>query len=220
MQYYTFRYDYPSIEVLEELKKFIKQNCTKYVLFDEIAEETKKKHVQGKIYPVRSIETFRRNLLEKFNLKNKDKVFDRYNYSIAEIKKEGYDKYICKGKVVWINNAFTEEEIDKNYSDYWELNKEIKNKTKTGKEKPLTWSQELTKSIKEKYPNREWKYDTQSIDILSEEVCNALGSQSKKLGLHIYKEMIQGQLNALSSRSGIREKLYMEAFPDLYGSKY
>lgn len=210
VKWYTFRYDYTDEELLEKVGLFIKQNCRKYVIFKEIATETGKPHVQGKLIPIKSVETFRRGLQDKF--KN---VFVKSNYSIVMVKKEDYDKYICKEKNVWINNVWSQEEIENNYTEYWKVNNKIASKIK--KEKVKSWSEELTQEIDAAYPNRGWIYDAVTMKIIGDKVLEKLGKTSKKLSLTIYRDLCLGQLNALNPDSGLKHKMYMDAFPDLYG---
>ena len=213
--WYTFRYDYTDKTFLDILLPYIKRECSKYVIFDEIATETGKSHIQGKVMPVKSCVRFREDMRKQYK-----GFFERSNYSIAPIQKpDEYDLYICKDKRPVINNIWSVEQIESNSIAYWKVNKKIQIK-KEKKPKTLSWSQELTEKIRNKYPDKLWKYYAPDIQILGEEVLIALGESSKKLGLHIYKDLVLGQLNALNPDSGLKQKMYMDAFPDLYGEKW
>lgn len=146
--FYTFRFDYEGHEAkLPVLLDYIKFNCSKYVIFNEVAKETKKLHYQGKIMPTKSINTFRRNLLKGFPM------FKRSNYSIAPIRKEGYDLYICKDGDVVINNVWTADEINDRQQQFNETADGFAAEAKK-KAKPLeTWSQRVAKEMEDKIPN-------------------------------------------------------------------
>ena len=215
MIYYTFRYDYTDKTFLDILLPYIKRECSKYVIFDEIASETGKFHIQGKIMPCKSCIRFREDMRKQYK-----GFFERSNYSIAPIQKpDEYDLYICKDKKPLINNVWTDAEINDKSKAYWECNKTIQIK-KEKKDKALTWSQQLTEAIRKKYPGKQFKYYAEDIKIIGEETLKALGVSSKKLGTKIYQEIVLGQLNALNpDHSGLRDLMYMNAFPDLFGEK-
>lgn len=131
--YYTFRFDVDwQVEsiLLNQLKSYIISEFPKYAIFREISDKTKKPHLQGKIGKALSIEQIRKNLRKQF-----PNVFTESNYSIADIKTEGYDSYICKSQNVFCNNIFTDEEI-KNFNDVFEeVKQELNSKKKRSKAK-------------------------------------------------------------------------------------
>jgi len=151
-KYLTFRFDYEEHEsILPAILDFIKANCSSYVIFDEIAEKTKKKHIQGKIIPVKSMETFRRKLQESFV-----NVFIKSNYSIAKVNKEYYDSYICKDGHVVINNIWTEDEIKELQSKHVPKQEFIAQCKE--KKKLQTWSQKVAEEMEIEIPDAIDKY--------------------------------------------------------------
>lgn len=146
MEYYTFRFDYEGFEEkLPSLLAYIKSECSSYVIFDEVAEKTKKLHYQGKIKPVKSVETFRRNLLKSFPM------FNRSNYSIAPVKKDTYDIYITKDGKVVINNLWSQEKIEELQKAYVKPSefKEVMKEKKPNE----TWSQRIANEMEKEIPS-------------------------------------------------------------------
>lgn len=106
--YYTFRFDYDTVEQVEKVKALILRECPKYAIFDEVSDVVGKQHLQGKIGKCMSCEQIRK----RFKAALPD-YFVKTNYSIKEIKEEeAYDSYICKDGKVLINNVFTQDYID------------------------------------------------------------------------------------------------------------
>ena len=84
--YYSFRLDIDYLDdnntiVLDKLKTFIKLNCLKYAIFKEIADKTKKPHIQGKVGLSKSMSQYRKIFQDSF-----PKLFVGTNYSMAVIK--------------------------------------------------------------------------------------------------------------------------------------
>jgi len=151
-KYLTFRFDYEGHEhKLIAILDFIKSNCSSYAIFDEIAEKTKKKHIQGKIIPVKSMERFRVKLKEAFV-----GVFHKSNYSIAKVEKEYYDAYICKDGNVVINNIWSEFEIKELQAQH--IPKEEFIQQCKEKKKLQTWSQKVAEEMELAIPDVISKY--------------------------------------------------------------
>lgn len=211
--YFTFRYDYEDEKFLDILAPFMKLVFRKYAIFKEIADKTGKPHIQGLVIPFKSDSQTRRDLLARF-----PGFFRKSNYSFVPVKTDGYELYVCKQGNVWINNIWTDEEIKNKQKEFWENNKVMVPKAKS-KEKVKSWSMRLTESIRLKYPNQVWFYNAQTIEILLSETLNAMGSDSKKIGNKIVKELVLGQLNALNNSvsNGLYDKIKHEEFNDLFG---
>lgn len=150
-EYYTFRFDYEGYEdKLSALTNFIKAQCSKYAIFDEVAEKTGKLHYQGKLMPVQSLVTFRRKLLLAFPFCH------RSNYSIAPVRKDSYDIYISKDGKVVINNVWTEEEIQKLKDQYVKPSEYAK--VMKEKKPNETWSQRIASEMEKQIPNTIQRY--------------------------------------------------------------
>ena len=151
-KYLTFRFDYETHESkLQAILDFIKANCSSYAIFDEVAEKTKKKHIQGKIIPVKSMETFRRQLQQSFV-----NVFIKSNYSIAKVEKEYYDTYICKDGNIVINNIWTEQEIKDLQAKHIPKQEFIQQCKE--KKKLQSWSQKVAEEMEKEIPDVIQKY--------------------------------------------------------------
>lgn len=142
--YYTFRVDikWQTSEedqlVMVRLADYIKANFSKYCIFKEIADITKKEHLQGQV-GCKWSKTKARDLLIKSAYK---KYFHDDKYSLTFIKDYNkYTSYCCKQADVWINNILTEEEII-------EINKKYENKPQ--KVKVTTFTQKIFKEFSQR----------------------------------------------------------------------
>jgi len=137
--YYTFRVDMSwntvpeHQEVMIHLASYIKANFSHYCIFKEIADITKKEHLQGHVgckwSKTKARELFTKSIYKKY--------FHDDKYSLTHIK--DYDKYVsycCKQGDVWINNILTQEEIN-------EINKKYENKRE--KVRATTFTQKCLK---------------------------------------------------------------------------
>lgn len=83
--------------------------------------------------------------------------------------------------------------------------------------KVKTWSEKLTDKIKEEYPDREWEFRADDIMLLREQAMLYLGQSSKKLNGGIIRDIVFGQLNALSpNNKQLQAYIDFKAFPDMY----
>lgn len=146
--YISFRYDLPENSeqpedyYIDAIKKYIVANFMKYAIAYEIASETKKPHLQGKILIKKDKDTVRKNMKKDLGF------FCRSNYSLAIIKEpEKYDSYICKDGKFIINNIFTEEYILEQVKKHNEIVEKYKEVQK------LTFTQRVAKDYKEENKN-------------------------------------------------------------------
>lgn len=144
--YYSFRYDYPDDITRDKILSFIKRECMKYAIFDEVSTEVGKKHIQGKIGKAISDVQLRKHFKEAF-----PKMLVKSNYSLGIIKDaEKYDSYICKDGKALINNIFTSEYIDQQVEKHNQIINEIKVKDI---KKSKTFTEDVAIEFTEKYPN-------------------------------------------------------------------
>ena len=150
MPFITFRFDYSSVEEKTTVLKYIEKTFTTYAIADEIAEKTKKLHLQGKVYIRKSIETERRDIKKQCNF------LERTNYSMAPIRKaiEEYDSYICKSGNMVLNNIFTIdyilEQVKKHNECVTNYQEKVKKETKL---KP-SFTKQISIDFKKEFPQQ------------------------------------------------------------------
>jgi hypothetical protein len=124
--YYAFRFDIDwriDSPLLNQLKSYIISEFPKYSIFQEISDIEKKPHLQGKIGKALSRQQVIKNIKKAF----KD-TFVGSNYCIAEIKEpEKYDSYFCKSNNIFMNNIFTQSQIDYFNEIYESVKHELEN---------------------------------------------------------------------------------------------
>lgn len=146
--YYSFRYDYEDDVTRDKILAFIKRECPKYAIFDEISSVVEKKHIQGKIGKCISSEQLRKHFKEAF-----PNLFSKSNYSIKDIKEpENYDSYICKDGVPLLNNVFEDDYIALQKIKHNEIQKKVI--AADAKKKTTTFTYDVAKEFVDKYPDQ------------------------------------------------------------------
>lgn len=182
--YYTFRYDYDDMDIVEKIKSYVIRSYPKYALFLEVSSEVEKKHIQGKIGACLSIARMREQFKKEF-----PKVFEKTNYSISEIKEsEKYDSYICKDGNVLCNNVFDKEYIDAQVKLH--SVKVMAFEKKKQKQKALNFTQQVMEDFCKEYPSetnqiRYHYYDCKPSDY----VIKAYNEATQKLLAYILKRL-------------------------------
>lgn len=224
MDYYHFRLTDPEITMLESCVNWMCGNTR--CLVELVVSETSKNdklHIHA-VLGIQNKSTF----FQQFHKKFENRWHGNKSFTCETLRKEKENNYIylCKGTRNALPNvmykAGISDEMIKQYHDkYWEdkpLDKEHGVKLREKKSQIKTWSQELTATIRNKYPGKLWIYDADHIDLLWAIVTDALGSASKKLSAFIVRDLVMGQLNALNPTCvGIKKQMRNQAFPDLFG---
>lgn len=155
-----------------------------------------------------------------------------YSCSELEKEKENFLIYCCKGTrntppdVIF--HFMTAEQVMGYWQKYWSDKPVEQDLTltafKSKKQKEPNWAMKCTQWIRLTHPHHTWSYTSDCIDLLTDLVLERLGEVSGKLSSHILSDLVRGQLNALCAGrcKGLKERLLMEGFPDLFGgySKY
>lgn len=221
--YYSFRYDYDDLVLLGKIKKYIEVNIPKYAIFDEISDDVKKKHIQGKIGVKLSLVQLKKNLNKEF-----PNVFVRSNYSIADIKKpDDYDSYIAKDGKVFMNNIpeFTQEYITEQVKKHKTLVTAFENK-KQKSESSKTFTEKVTEDfIKENPIDCDYirspfykpnDYEKKLYDIacqkLLQYILKRLGKISKVFDDNILQRMYNGIKNGIIQTDDKCSHLVMKSY--------
>lgn len=195
MLFNTFRFDYETEEQKIKALEYIKNNFMKYCIADEIADKTKKLHLQGKVLLKKSIETERRNMKKQLPFLNTS------NYSFAKIKdKDEYDSYICKSGNLPLNNCFDEKFVLDAVEKHRILKEAFDEKTKLKKirDKQLTFTQELTRDFQKDHPN------------LCENLINYSYSHDEELIYETKMNLLKYILKRLGSLSKVFDKIILQ----------
>jgi len=214
--YYTFRFDIDwqdenNNSFLSKLKNYIMATFSKYAIFSEISDKTKKPHLQGKIGQALGLERIRELLKKQF-----PGVFHDTNYSMSLVDHpEKYDSYICKSNNIFCNNVFTLSEIQQYNDTYSEVKEELKSKYETGKKqsKSKTFLENVVREFSELHPSdveriHHYTIYIPSMDIEIEQfrdskqilfrfLLKRLGKLAKVFDVNILQRMYNGILNSV-----------------------
>ena len=212
--YYTFRLDINFDDnKLTQLQDYIKSNFPKYALFNEIGDETKKPHIQGKIGSTSCLQTLRNKFKKTFPT-----LFVGTLYSITYIKdKDKYDSYICKQDNIWINNIFSQDDIN-NFNKNYEYKEKVKATTFTQKVfKDFVIEYEHDYNILKQLSYYNYKLSEQEKEMLInskkqllEYILKRLGSLTQVFDSHILQKMYNGILNSILQDDKQSQKRQME----------
>ena len=208
--YYTFRYDYDDEVVRDKIISYIKREFPKYAIFDEISEEVKKKHIQGKIGKAMSSEQIRKLFKKEF-----PNIFCKSNYSIKDIvKPDEYDSYICKDGEVLLNNVFDDDYIAEQVKKR-EDNKKIYQAKVVKSKSAATFTQKLFTEFRDDYTcefNTIYTYSymkgisdhemtqlQQSKEVLLNFILKRLGNLVKVFDTTVLQRIYNGIKNAIES---------------------
>lgn len=219
-----FRLNDESHENLRHIVTWLTSVCSSVHLAVEEIGKNGRRHIHC-VIQVKNKST----LIQQFHKQTSGRYKGNKAYSCESLTKdiERIYIYLCKGTRFTLPNVLYKiKSIDVSYyhAEYWKIlpieNDWSINPTHNNpiKKRTLTWSENLTNEIREKYPNNNWEYQATCIDLLWNMVTKALGKSSKKLSCNIIRDLVMGQLNALNPNSfGIRVTLKNNAFPDLFG---
>jgi len=212
--YYTFRLDIKHDDAkLEQLQDYIKANYPKYAIFKEFGDETKKPHIQGKIGSTSCLQTLRNKFKKTFPL-----LFVGTSYSITYIKDiEKYDSYICKQDNIWLNNIFTQEQIN-NFNKNYEIKEKVKSTTFTQKVyKDFIIEYESDCNVIRHFCYYNYKLSDEEKDKLNyskkqllEYILKRLGSLTQVFDSHVLQKMYNGILNSILQDDSQSQKRQME----------
>lgn len=166
--------------------------------------------------------------VQQFHKQFKNRWKGNKSFSCEFLKKDLENNYVYLSKGTRyklphvLYKKISDEDVEKYWKKYWEDKPEGLDKTITStksKKKVITWSQQVSIDILTKYPDREWSYCAEDVDFIFDFVMVSLGSQSKKLNAFILRDLVLGQLNAISNGKcvGLNKVLKKQAFPDLFG---
>jgi len=184
-------------------------------------------HIHMLFIPIKTKHT----LFQQFHIATGDRYKGNKSFSCKEKKKDLINNliYICKGtrfkepEILFKLVNITDAMVTQYWKHYWsdkpiEADKTISTKPK--KNAAPTWSEQLTKTIKNDRLNHDWNYCAEDVNDLYSYVLKNLGASSKKLSPIIVRDLVYGQLNALTDGECCRmkKKFQQESFPDLFGS--
>jgi len=221
----TFRLTDDNREMLDSAVVFARTTAVVSLAVFEISKQDK-----AHIHMLFETKNTKSAWVQSFHKYFKNRWVGNKSYSCSELEKdkENFYIYCCKGTrfkgpdVLFKLAELTDDQIEIYWKKYWE-DKPIENdktiSVKTKKTRDPTWSELLTQTIQIEYPNRNWDYDATDVDLLWNIVMKHLGSQSKKLNTFIVRDLVMGQLNALTYGSCKKLNVSMknQAFPDLFG---
>lgn len=225
MEFYHFRLTEPEEGMLESCVNWL---CSNKLCLVELAVSEVSRQDKLHIHVILGISN-KSTLFQQFHREFKNRWHGNKSYSCEMLKKAKENNYIylCKGtrnslpKIIYKLAFLTDEKIKEYHDKYWEdkpIEKEHQVIMRKKKSEVKSWSQELTDTIRDKYPNKLWIYDADHINLLWSIVTDALGTTSKKLNAFIVRDLVMGQLNALNPDcAGIKKQLRNQAFPDLFG---
>jgi len=184
-------------------------------------------HIHMLFEPIKQLKSAWIQAFHKF-FKNRWNGNKSYSCSNLKLEVDNFYIYCCKGcRFKPPDVMFTklpDTDIDKYWKKYWEdkpieedktLLKQTKKKTSI-----ITWSQQVSLDIIKAYPDHTWSYCSEDVDVIFDFVLKCLGSTSKKLNAFILRDLVLGQLNAISNGqcSGLNKALKKLAFPELFGN--
>lgn len=135
----TFRVDELEGITRQGIIHFLSTYTGRHVVVREISEKTKKPHYQGWVEPLSDIQVFRKEMLKAFPVLRSTKRGGDGSYSLAEIKKKEYKRYILKGTpeerpdIVSMQLATNESiDVDREHAEYWRVNAVVVKKENKG----------------------------------------------------------------------------------------
>lgn len=184
-------------------------------------------HIHMLFIPLKS----KSNFFFNFHTYTNERYKGNKAFSCKELKKDLINNYIyiCKGtrfkqpEILFKKIELTDDMVTQYWKHYWSdkpIEKDNTISTKPKKNAALTWSEQLTKTIQNDRPNHDWNYCAEDVNDLYSYVFKNLGVSSKKLSPIIVRDLVYGQLNALTHGECCRmkKKFQQESFPDLFGS--
>lgn len=223
---FTFRLTDSNKEMLEAFVVWARSTSVVHMVVFEISKDGQE-HIHMLFDPIKVTKSA---WVQAFHKHFKNRWNGNKSYSCSELRKEkeNFLIYMCKGtryklpEILFKLGDYTDQDVETYWKKYWEDKPVEKDKTLNVKpsKKALTWSQELTNAIRKEYPNHNWSYDTPDLDLLFNYVMKALGSASKKLNAFIVRDLVLGQLNALTAGEclGLNQDLKKQAFPNFFGN--
>jgi len=220
----TFRLSDDNFEMLSSFIVWARSTAVVHIAVFEVSK-IGQKHIHMLFEPINVTKSAWIQAFHKF-FKNRWVGNKSYSCSALIKEKENFYIYCCKGtrfkepEVMF--TLLSSEEVNKYWLKYWEDKPVEEDKTilvKPKKKSDPTWSELLTQQIKQEYPNRDWCYDAGDISLLWSIVTKNLGKASKKLNAMIIRDLVCGQLNALTDGecSGMNKDFKQQAFPNLFG---
>jgi len=223
---YVLRLTDNSRDKLIEVVNWFRTNAQVLITCFEISRAGQE-HIHMLFIPLKS----KSILFQNFHTATGNKYKGNKSFSCKEKQKDMINNliYICKGTrfkppdILFKIVNITDDMVIQYWKHYWsdkpiEADKTISTKPK--KNANPTWSELLTKTIKNDRPNYNWSYCAEDINDLYSYVLKNLGITSKKLSPIIVRDLVYGQLNALTDGEccQMKKKFQQEMFPDLFGS--
>ena len=222
----TFRLTDDDATMLESAVNFMRITSVVYIAVHETSRQGQK-HIHVMFEPVKIDKSA---WVQKFHKFFHQRWVGNSSYSCTPVKeKDNFILYCCKGtrfkpaEIIFKNDeAISDEKVKECYDKYWSDKPIEEDKTllqKPKKSSTVTWSEQLTKDLLKSHPNEQWRYDATTVNFLINSVLKNLGQTSKKLNSFIVRDIVFGQLNALSGGKceGLNKKIKYDAFPDLFG---
>lgn len=227
MELYHFRLTDPSgnIDMLRHnVLTYLRANAIVYLSVYELSKQGVP-HTHSIVGFLKTKSTF----FQAFHKHFKNRFSGNKCYSCETLRKDASNNYIylCKGtRDAPPDVLFKTIDVDTNelWKKYWEdkpIEKDyaVIHADKPKKTKALTWSEELTISIRKEWPARTWEYNPSDISDLWDLVLQHLGKGSKKLNGRIISDLVMGQLNALNPDCyHLHKSMKHIAFPDLFNN--
>lgn len=214
---------------------FMEQTTCGFVVKEEADEDINRTHIHATISNLVKYNSFKKLFKEKF-----PELVGKTDFGGHDIKDlEANNRYCCKGKeyvdvpennnlplpfdLMYARGKKYCEERDYFWSchlEYWEKNKEIKEKSqvKDKKKKFKSWSLDLAKRLKEKgHENKiNWSNSIACYKIVYVAMMQEMSKEARKLGSKNFREIHRGIMNFLCNDEMMDDGLWVrEVFPEI-----